>query len=171
MKFKYYLRGAGVGILVTAIILSIAFSRIKPTLSADEIRKEALKLGMVEESSLDDKKDESNVNVDEEEAAKEEEDSNKDSESDNEDVDEPSDEKETEDADEGEIIVFEVKAGEFSDVVSKNLKKLGFIKSAKKYNKWLMKHGYDNLIQPGKYEIKMGASYKEIAEIITCNEE
>lgn len=48
MRFKYYLRGAGVGILVTTIVLSIAFFRFKPTLTADEIRLQARKLGMVE---------------------------------------------------------------------------------------------------------------------------
>lgn len=48
MKRKYYLRGMGVGILVTALIFSLALLFEKPKLSDEEIIKQAKKLGMVE---------------------------------------------------------------------------------------------------------------------------
>ena len=52
MKLKYYLRGLGVGIVVTAIIMSITN---KPEEMTDaEIKMRALELGMVEESVLAD---------------------------------------------------------------------------------------------------------------------
>ena len=37
MKFKYYLRGLGIGILISTIILSISFAMKKNDLSDDEI--------------------------------------------------------------------------------------------------------------------------------------
>ena len=48
MKKKYYLRGLGFGILITALLFTFALVFYKPTLSDDEIRKKAKALGMVE---------------------------------------------------------------------------------------------------------------------------
>lgn len=52
MNLKYYLRGLGVGIVVTALIMGIAGGGKKQTLTDDEIRERARELGMVEESSV-----------------------------------------------------------------------------------------------------------------------
>lgn len=53
MGLKYYLRGLGVGIVVTALIMGVTTSvDSKETLSDDEIRERAKELGMVEESSV-----------------------------------------------------------------------------------------------------------------------
>ncbi len=50
MNLKYYLRGLGIGIAMTAIILGIG--REKETLSDAEIKQRAAELGMVEQSGL-----------------------------------------------------------------------------------------------------------------------
>ncbi|MBR5598400.1 MAG: hypothetical protein IKW30_13490 [Lachnospiraceae bacterium] len=54
MKLKYYLRGLGIGIVVTAILMSIV--KKPETLSDAQIKMRALELGMVEESVLSDLK-------------------------------------------------------------------------------------------------------------------
>ena len=46
---KYYLRGLGVGIIVTSLVLGIGFGSRKETLSNEEIKERARALGMVEE--------------------------------------------------------------------------------------------------------------------------
>ena len=46
MRFKYYLRGAGIGVILTTLIFTIAFAVYKPTLSDEEIMKKAEELGM-----------------------------------------------------------------------------------------------------------------------------
>ena len=46
MKIKYYLRGVGTGIVITAVLMALASGSNKP-ISDDEIRSRALKLGMV----------------------------------------------------------------------------------------------------------------------------
>ena len=51
MNLKYYLRGLGTGILVTAILMGIALGGKKETLSDNEIRERARALGMTEEST------------------------------------------------------------------------------------------------------------------------
>lgn len=47
MKLKYYLRGLGIGIIITTIILSITFKTDTPQMSDQEIIAKAKQLGMV----------------------------------------------------------------------------------------------------------------------------
>ncbi len=52
MKLRYYMRGIGIGMFVTAVILSIAGGTHKTTMSDSEIMERAAKLGMVREDDL-----------------------------------------------------------------------------------------------------------------------
>lgn len=52
MKLRYYMRGLGIGIIVTALIMGIAAGDGGRPLTDAEIREAALKLGMVESDSL-----------------------------------------------------------------------------------------------------------------------
>lgn len=51
MKLRYYLRGLGIGILVTALFFSVSEGNSK-TMSEEEIKARATELGMVESNSL-----------------------------------------------------------------------------------------------------------------------
>ena len=46
MRFKYYLRGAGIGVIVATLVLSIAFL-FHDNISDEEVIRRAMKLGMV----------------------------------------------------------------------------------------------------------------------------
>ena len=46
MRFKYYLRGAGIGVIAATLILSIAFL-FHDNISDEEVIRRAMKLGMV----------------------------------------------------------------------------------------------------------------------------
>ncbi len=50
MKFKYYLRGAGIGIMVSTVILSVAFL-FQDNMSDAEVIQRAMELGMVMEEN------------------------------------------------------------------------------------------------------------------------
>ena len=52
MNLKYYLRGLGIGVVVTALIMGITAGKAKETLSNEEIKERARALGMVEESRV-----------------------------------------------------------------------------------------------------------------------
>lgn len=53
MKLKYYLRGLGIGMMVTALILGISFShRESQAMTDEQIRERAVELGMVDSSEL-----------------------------------------------------------------------------------------------------------------------
>ena len=50
MKLKFYLRGLGIGIAVTALVMGLALSKdTKESMTDEEIRERAEQLGMVEE--------------------------------------------------------------------------------------------------------------------------
>ena len=51
MRAKYFLKGMGIGITVTALIITVAFALNPPTLSDEEVIARAKALGMVESES------------------------------------------------------------------------------------------------------------------------
>ena len=53
MNLKYYLRGLGIGIIVTALLMGFA-SRDQNQLTDEEIKERAVALGMVEQKVLSD---------------------------------------------------------------------------------------------------------------------
>lgn len=57
MKLKYYLRGLGIGIVMTALIAGVA-TKGNQTITDAEIKERALQLGMVEQRTLADIKEE-----------------------------------------------------------------------------------------------------------------
>ncbi len=66
MERKYYLRGLGIGIVMTAIIMGIALSG-NHKMTDEEIIARAKELGMVEDtylSDLDDSKQQEEQNID-----------------------------------------------------------------------------------------------------------
>lgn len=61
----------------------------------------------------------------------------------------------------------EIKAGEWSDTVSRRLEQMGVIDNAKEFDAYLSKNGYGESISAGTYTVSPGDSYKELAEKIT----
>jgi hypothetical protein len=55
MKVKYYLRGMGVGILITTLIFAVSYAIQKPKMSDEEIIAAAKQLGMVEAEAEEDR--------------------------------------------------------------------------------------------------------------------
>ncbi|MCR5734873.1 MAG: hypothetical protein K6G22_09740 [Lachnospiraceae bacterium] len=52
MKLRFYLRGLGIGIVVTALLMGFTLGTSKAGISDEEVKKRAEELGMVEESRL-----------------------------------------------------------------------------------------------------------------------
>lgn len=187
MKLKYYLRGIGIGMIATTIILMIAFAVHKEQpLSDEEIRTRAAELGMVMPGDLP----ASDKLADTEQSGNEKEgsgDSQKESQSaqepaveadaagekdakDQSDSTAPVSDNNKEDKTQPEIIEqveVTIVGGEYSDDVCKKLKKAGVIEDADDFNKYLAEGGFDNLIQPGNYVIPLDADYDMIIKLIT----
>ena len=174
MKLKYYLRGLGIGILVTAAILTIVY-HTKGSMSDSQIMKRAAQLGMVMASTEDDTLFAQTTQVDttiEETGTISVEESTTVVET-TEAVTEASTEKPTEAPTEAPRepaaaeAVLTISPGMYSESVSAELVRLGIITNQKEFNSYLVNNGYAECIQTGDFKIKADMSYDEIARIIT----
>lgn len=181
MKLKYYLRGLGIGILVTTVILSLAGVGRK-NMTDEEVVKRAKELGMVESTLLSDLPDQTKTDevrptepeislqpeTSEPEASPEPEESASTPETPEAPEETPvSPEDGNPDIPAGETVTLVIGRGESSTTVSKNLKKAGIVEDAAAFDRFLCNNGYDKKIITGTYEIPYGASEEEIAKIIT----
>ncbi|MCR5143973.1 MAG: endolytic transglycosylase MltG [Lachnospiraceae bacterium] len=175
MKLKYYLRGAGIALIVVSLIWIVAGAFEGDNISQEKIETEAKKLGMVypdDNKTLD------------------EADKNKDENTDNQtdiNVENTDDNNATEQADsennqEGETssddlwkgqtddmvetVQFNISSGESSYTVSKHLQEQGLVDDANNFDRFLTQSDSDNALRPGNYTIPKGASYEDINNIL-----
>ena len=173
MKLRYYLRGLGVGILVTAVIMTVALSK-KQLMTDDEVIKRAKELGMIENTII---KDVATPKDDEEVKAEVKEESQEEiqeeiSEDIQEEVEETPEETESEveveaEPEAEEVITVSVVGGDSSWSVAKRMEETGLVDSAKEFDAFLCGNGYDKRISVGTYEISSNATWEDMAKIIT----
>lgn len=204
MKLKYYLRGMGIGIMITTLILIIAFSIHKnDTVQQEEPKQEAASKTVAEaqnstqipmdtetESATEQNNAEQTDTQKTTEKQKENETSvvsasTEEKESEKKESEEKASEQKTSETKSSEEKIsekntpaaatekvrFEVGGGEYSDVICKRLLQAGLIDDADAFNKFLIQKDYDNLILPGVYDIPKGATYEEIAALLTTKVE
>lgn len=197
MKLKYYLRGLGIGMIVTALILGISFSHRQgqetQILTDDQIRERAEQLGMVDSSeltlaALQNSVQQAQENTEKTEASPEPdtEETTTTSEPETTVAPENATEPETTVAPENTVepettpqpetiaaseasqaVTVTVKKGASSGSVSSRLQEAGLVEDAKSFDNYLCNNGYSRSINPGTYEIIPGTSEEEIAKIIT----
>lgn len=176
MKKRYYLRGLGIGVFLTALIMGLAKGDVQ-TMTDDEVRARALELGMVEQKTLSDLVDEpteppqvtpepppreegpvpTNTPIPTEVPAPTEAPVYT-------EVPAPT-ENPAQTVE--EIVVVDIVKGDSSNSVSKRLAELGLVEDSKSYNQYLCDNGYDKKLNIGSYKIEKGTSPEEIAKIIT----
>lgn len=178
MKLKYYLRGLGIGILVTAAILTIVY-HTKGSMSDSQIKKRAAQLGMVmastEEDTLFAQTTQADTTIEETGTISVEETTTvvetteavteAPTEKPTEKPTEAPTEKPTEPA--AAEAVLTISPGMYSESVSAELARLGIITNQKEFNSYLVNNGYAERIQTGDFKVKADMSYDEIARIIT----
>lgn len=167
MKLKYYLRGLGIGILVTTVILSLAGVGRK-NMTDEEVVKRAKELGMVESTLLSDLPDQTKtdeVRPTEPETSLQPETSEPEPEESASTPETPEAPEETPVASEEtpvapeetpvspedgnpdtsawETVTLVIGRGESSTTVSKNLKKAGIVEDAAAFDRFLCNNGYD----------------------------
>lgn len=159
MKLKYYLRGLGIGIIVTTILLMIAFALHKPTMSDADIIARAKQLGMVmpedEEPLQDTETTESTevTAVPETEAAQIEEQTTEAA-------------ANTEEPVAAAPYTLVVNRGDVCRIVCENLQANGVVDDAEAFRKFLGQKGFASSISVGSYSIPYGLDYEEIYQIL-----
>lgn len=177
MKLKTYLRGLGIGIIVTAVIMGVALGGKEEQLSDVEIVERARELGMVDKQAL--------LNELENNSAEEEQQTSQPPETEpvqtqqtqeetSEEESQPTEEESTPQAEPessqeqpGEEISLTISKGDTSVSVSSRLAELGLVASASEYDRFLCDNGYDKKLVTGTYQIPSGSTKEAIAEIIT----
>ncbi len=224
MKLKYYLRGLGLGILVTTLLLCLMGSGRTEELSDAQIRERALALGMVDGSALKlselqtaGQQNESKVpqtgdespqqtpddkEADVPESSQEpgdgdntpdtgEADAQQNTEEQGQDVGtsgdgsqqtpqttEPDDNSDrtpqTEEPDNedtssaaADTMQLTISGGSGSYTVSRKLEEAGLVEDAQEFDDYLCDNGYSKRLRAGTFQIPVGASWEEIAGIIT----
>lgn len=191
MKLKYYLRGLGIGILVTAVIMGVTQGSRKETLSDREIRERAAALGMVEPgSSLADleaaetpaatetpeavetpaateipEAAETPAATETPEAAETPAATEAPASTETPEVTARPTQKPAEE-EEGSSYTFEIQAGDSSYQVAYRLQQAGLVADARDFDNYLCSKGYDRKLKTGSYEIPETATEEEISEIL-----
>lgn len=194
MKMKYYMRGLGIGIIVTVLLMDVALSGRKESMTDEEIRQRALEMGMVEEDGgvlADD------LGTDEAETLEEGDQTISENETvgaadpgGQEELSEPEGQETVQDglsstdetaaepsaqepsvtepsAMEEDSVTIVVYSGDGSRRVADRLKEAGVIEDAEAFDVFLCQNGYDKRIAAGEHEIPPGATEQEIAEALT----
>lgn len=188
MKVRYYLRGLGLGILITTVFFLLGDESSR-TMSDEMIKQRAKELGMVESTVLanigEKTKETEESSIEKETVLETVGETMEEMSSETETVEETSEEEEgtreveTKSTIEEEtatvlpgfvvhddmISVF-VYSGEQFEIVSQRLFEAGLIEDPHEYNLYMMQNDYDNKIRGGEHLIPKGAGWQEIAEIL-----
>lgn len=180
MKFRYFLRGLGIGIIFASLVFLVVFQNSVPDeMTDEEIIEKAKELGMVEEEDPLDGLLTSQTDTDSEEQK----------ENGSEGVSETTTEISTEDissteqkatteaaaeatteaaaAKEAETVTITVDRGSSSYPVCQKLQEAGLIEDASEFDAYLIQNGYASRIRVGEHTLKRGMSYHDIAEAIS----
>lgn len=193
MKFKYYLRGCGLGILVASIVLMVSFHSQNKTMDDTAVMERASELGMIMpeteivSTEADSQLPESGTQSTDTDFSsnKNQKQNTKDgqnktdgsSQKDEKDTQMASDDKtgsgnnkDTESKkkedkkEESEEITVEIKKGEVCRQLAEELEQIGLVEDAETFRKYMQQLGYDDRIKVGTYTLKRGMTEKEIAD-------
>ena len=184
MKFKYYLRGCGLGILFAAIVLMIAFHTQNKTMDDTAVMERASELGMImpETQNTDTEADTQQgepVSKTEPELTTEPsatstqitDDGNTIPADKQKNIKKNTDKKESDkktDADkaeESEDITVKIKSGEVCRQLAEELEDLGLVEDAESFRKYMQQCGYDDNISVPTFHQKRGMKQEEIAKV------
>ena len=179
MKLRYYMRGLGIGILVTAILMSVTLDGKTENLSDEEIIARAEELGMVMEyddvvlaDTVSDNQTEEPTKEPTKEPAEEPEEEQETVVTEKDEVSEAEndmmpEETQIEEIETDQTVEITVQGGDGSQTVARKLAQAGLIDDVQAYDKYLCSNGYDKRICTGTHTIPVGAGEEEIAKIIT----
>lgn len=185
MKLKYYLRGLGIGIIITTIILMISFSMRKDEISDEEVIERAAQLGMMmpDEKTSDLWPDATEVtgteHREEPDASAGPDASIGDVEQGGSEVEDNSTAGETETSQGAEMPVdgqvqgepadsfrLQIQKGDVARNVCETLAANGVVDDAEAFRTYLSQTGYASFMSVGAYDVPYNLTYEEIAQIL-----
>ena len=192
MKWKYFLRGLGAGILIATLVLCVAYR--KGNQDSLSVVQQAKKLGMVfpegtqppaddiiEATKQPEQSEEPAVTEEPKETTAEKPESKEKTSETKEpaktkkpaETEKPKTTKASQkktkkkSSDQAETIRFHLRDASSSISAARQLEDAGLISSAAKFDSYMQDHGYSPKVRAGDYRIPKDASYEQIAKIIT----
>lgn len=176
MKLKYYLRGAGIALIIMSLIWMISSAFSTTTMSKSQIESEAKKLGMVypdEKGTIADNMESEDDKNSEDNAAAQANANGTDANA----TDANATDANATDANANgtdtngdgapvETVEFTISRGETSSIISNHLQEQGIVDNAEAFDKFLTLSNDDNFLQPGTYTITKGSTFEEIANAL-----
>ena len=180
MRFKYYLKGLGIGIIFATVILMFS-GTLHKNLSDEEIIKKAMELGMIMPEKTDSEeglfgKNTQNSEKPDGEIYTELDSVTQEPATSETDTSEPGTQEPTTQEPSTQVppvheeiqqVVFIVYPNDMPRQVSARLEELGLIDSATAFRQYLADNNYSRFIRQGEYVITVGDSYEKIAKMIT----
>ncbi len=190
MKLKCYLRGIGLGILVTAALFLCAGFKKEGKMTDEQVMARAKELGMIDNQYLadytypsDKAQTEATSAIEQSEMETEVTSAIEQSETETEAISTiEHSEAETEatpaieqseieivsqpETADSKTVTIIVNKGDGSDTVSRKALNAGIIEDSVAFDRFLMENGYDRKITTGSHEIPQGATFEQIAKIL-----
>lgn len=166
MKLKYYMRGIGIGVIVTTIILVITFAFSGNNISDEEIINRAKKLGMVESSKTMTNSTTNTTNSTNTTEGNQTIPGATNPMPDNNSTNSSSATNVNNDS-----VDFTISENDVSRTVIERLAQQGLIRDAAAFNKYLNDKGLDNNLQNGTFKIKRGISEEELANLLVTKQQ
>ena len=174
MKFRYFLRGLGAGIVFSAIIFVIAYNSKGTEISDEEIIRRAKNLGMTESQDqigalLEERTDEQTSQGKEDAEQKNTEQKTKEytKTTGTKNSDAGQTEKPTTEEVKQESVELVITSGMSSYPVCQKLQELGLIDNAEEFDDFLIEKGYASKISVGTHTLRKGMTKEEIAYAIS----
>lgn len=178
VRFKYYLRGCGLGILVASLVFIVSLHAHGGAMSDEKAMQRASELGMimpddtqtqeaetqttelpVKETNLPDTQRTTQAvtqKVPQNDTQKQTE---RDTSSEQNDTSKESEKKEK--------VSITIKGGEVCREIAQDLQEKGLVKDAEDFRKYMQDHNYARYIRVGTFTLEKGMNYSEIAKVLT----
>lgn len=188
MKLKYYLRGCGVGILITVVIFMVAIKAKGGIMTDQKVMRRASELGMVmaeneqnvinmpstvetqmhsdtqnalQTQTIPETQETGQITSEKKETGT----SSKTPQA--EEQKKPQEDKKEEGKESKKEIIISVNKGEVCRDVAERLYEEGLVEDSEEFRVYMGENGYAKNLCVGEFSLKKGMTYKEIAEVLT----
>lgn len=172
MRLKYYLRGLGLGIIFTCVILMIFSNGNKSKDTSVVEDSNGIELTEAVGNDFDSNEEEEQSVTDESNNDENDSNSNDEIQSLDENINKPIDNQTVNEitGDSGELeseyVSLVIEQGDIARDVAEKLYEDGIINDVEAFRKYLGETGVSHTLHAGEYQIKVGATFEEIVEVL-----
>ena len=174
VRFKYYLRGCGLGILVASLVFIVSLHAHGGAMSDEKAMQRASELGMIMPDDTQTQEAETQTT---ELPVKETNlpDTQRTTQAVTQKVPQNDTQKQTErdtsseqkEETKKEKVSITIKGGEVCREIAQDLQEKGLVKDAEDFRKYMQDHNYARYIRVGTFTLEKGMNYSEIAKVLT----